>query len=62
VELVEARVVPVAGKLNLELQLFPCDRQAAHRAVSSDTWPTPRPIRCATRELAALDRFAGLLA
>ena len=61
-ELVEARVVPVAGKLNLELQLFHCDGQAAHRAVGADTRATLHPIRCATRELTALDRGRGLLA
>jgi hypothetical protein len=55
VELVEARVVPVPGELNLELHLVLCDGQRTPRALSADAWPTPGAVGSAGGELAALD-------
>jgi hypothetical protein len=55
VELVEARVVPVPGELNLELHLVLRDGQRTHRALSADAWPTPGAVGSAGGELAALD-------
>jgi hypothetical protein len=60
VVLVEAWVVAVTGKLNLELLLG--HGQLTNRARSPDAWPSPGAISGTGGEPTVLDRCAGLFA
>jgi hypothetical protein len=62
VKLVQARIIAVAGELNLEFQLVLRDRQTTDRALGSDAGTAPRPVGSAAWQVSRLNNSAGFVA
>ena len=62
VELVESRVVTIAGELDLELQMILRDGLAAHHAGRTHTRPAPATVGSSVWQLSSTDQFAGFRA
>ena len=62
VELVESRVVTIAGELDLELQMILRDGLAAHHAGRTHTRPAPATVGSSVWQLYSTDQFSGFRA
>jgi len=59
VELVQSRVITIAGELDLQLQMILRDGLSAHREERTNSRSAPGTVGSSGRQLSSWDRFSG---